>query len=141
MKAEVPKGRPDVPDRAPRRASRTLIAVGPFVGLCWVLVLLAGRAWTWPVPVLAPVAVGVVLAVAIVALVSAARTRRVGFGRRAGVVGCLAVMTLDIALAAAAILVMPTLDWPICLAVPASAARLLYTADALYDMRASVRQT
>ncbi|HEU5332283.1 MAG TPA: permease prefix domain 1-containing protein [Actinocrinis sp.] len=124
---------------APRRAARTLIAVGPLVGFCWLLVLIAGRAWTWPVPVLAPLAVGVVLAVAIASLVGAARARRVRFGRRAGIVGCLGVMIMDAALMGAAVLVMPTLSWPICLAVPASAARLLYAADALHDMRATAR--
>ena len=54
-----------------------------------------------------------------------------------GIVGCLGVMTMDIALVGGAILVMPTLTWPISLAIPASAARLLYVVDALHDMRAA----
>lgn len=34
-----------------RRAARRLLATGPAVGACWATVLVAGRAWNWPVPI------------------------------------------------------------------------------------------
>src|SRR5258708_15487489 len=33
-----------------RRAARRLLVAGPGAGLCWGTVLIATRAWTWPVP-------------------------------------------------------------------------------------------
>src|SRR5438067_12230486 len=44
-----------------RKTARRLLVTGPAVGMCWAIVLITGRAWTWPIPVVARVLVGVAL--------------------------------------------------------------------------------
>lgn len=56
-----------------RRAARRLLAAGLIVGVCWAVVLVTGRAWTWPVPVAARIIPGVAL-VAVVGLLAAPAT-------------------------------------------------------------------
>ena len=36
-----------------RRGARRLLLTGPAVGGCWAAVLITGRAWAWPIPLLA----------------------------------------------------------------------------------------
>jgi len=78
-----------------RRAARRLLAAGPVVGACWAVALVTGRAWTWPVPVAVRIVLGVAL-VAVVALLAVAargiRYRPVG---RAGTAGCVGTAALD----------------------------------------------
>ena len=107
-----------------RRAARRLLAAGPVVGACWAVALVTGRAWTWPVPVVARIVPGVVL-VAIVALLAVAargiRYRSVG---RAGTAGCVGIAALDGFMIIGVLAADPAARWAVAVAVAASAARL-----------------
>lgn len=117
-----------------RRAARRLLATGPLVGLCWAVVLLTNRAWTWPVPVTARIAPGVVLVTAIVMLARAAFGRHYRSVRRAGAAACLCVAAVDVTMLTAAVLSAPVLIWPIVVAATASAARLSFSAHTLHSV-------
>jgi hypothetical protein len=78
-----------------KRTSRLLLATGPLAGSCWAAVLLAGRAWNWPVPALAPAACGAALVAVIVALAAAAAGREYRPAARRAVAGCLGLLVLD----------------------------------------------
>ena len=107
-----------------RRAARRLLAAGPVVGACWAVALVTGRAWTWPVPVVARIVPGVVL-VAIVALLAVAargiRYRSVG---RAGTAGCVGIAALDGFMIIGVLAADPAARWAAAAAMTASAARL-----------------
>jgi hypothetical protein len=114
-----------------RRTARRLLACGPVIGGCWAAALIAGRAWTWPVPVVARVLFGVALIGVIGLLATAAfgrRYRRVG---RAGAAGCVGIAALDTAMLITVALGVAVVIWPLILAGAASAARLTFTARAL----------
>jgi len=107
-----------------RLAARRLLAIGPLVGLCWVVALITGRAWTWPVPLAARIVPGVML-VAVVALLAVAargiRYRPVG---RAGTAGCVGTAALDTFMIIGVLAADPAARWAVAVAVTASAARL-----------------
>ena len=107
-----------------RRAARRLLAAGPVVGACWAVALVTGRAWTWPVPVVARIVPGVVL-VAIVALLAVAargiRYRSVG---RAGTAGFVGIAALDGFMIIGVLAADPAARWAVAVAAAASAARL-----------------
>ena len=107
-----------------RRAARRLLAAGPVVGACWAVALVTGRAWTWPVPVVARIVPGVVL-VAIVALLAVAargiRYRSVG---RAGTAGCVGIAALDGFMIIGVLAADPAARWAVAVAMAASAVRL-----------------
>ena len=114
-----------------RRAALALIATGPAVGASWGLVLLLGQAWARQIPVPLRVAGGLALLAAIAALVTAA-TSRLSYARtRIAAAGALTLITLDLALITAALLVAPRLTWPMAAAIPASLTRLTLTARAV----------
>jgi hypothetical protein len=114
-----------------RRAARALLCAGPTVGLCWAAALLAGRAWTWPVPSVLRLALGAVLLTVVGTLVVAATARRSYHRTRLAALAGLCLMVLDVAVLAAVALVAVPLVWPMALAVPASATRLVLTARAM----------
>ncbi len=113
-----------------RRAALALLVTGPAVGACWAVTLLAGRAWTWPIPGQARLAFGVALIAVVIALVAAAGARcgrpRVPFA----VVGGVGLVVLDTAMLAAVALAAP-FTWPLAVAVPASATRIALTTRAM----------
>lgn len=97
-------------------------------------VLITGRAWNWPVPVVAPVILGGLLAAGIAVLVTAARARRYRLVRRSGAAGCLGVVVLDASMITAVIAVAPCANWIAVLAICASATRLIAVARAIGPM-------
>jgi hypothetical protein len=107
-----------------RRAARRLLVAGPVVGACWAVALLTGRAWTWPVPVVARIVPGVAL-VAVVALLAVAargiRYRPVG---RAGTAGCAGTAALDGFMIIGVLAADPAARWAVAVAVAASTVRL-----------------
>lgn len=109
-----------------RRAARRLLAAGPVVGGCWALVLVGGRAWTWPVPVAVRMLFGAALLFVIGLLAAAAFGRGYRSVRRAGAAGCLGMTAADTGMLVAVALIMPTVIWPAILASAASAARLAF---------------
>jgi hypothetical protein len=119
-----------------RRAARALIGTGPLVGLCWAAELITGRAWDWPVPVIAPVLLGALLAASISMLVTAGRTRRYASVRRSGVAGCAGVVVLDVSMIATVLVIAPGAGWAVLLAMCASAASLTGVVRAMRPMLA-----
>lgn len=106
-----------------RRAALELLATAPMFAVCWGASLIAGQAWTWPVPTAATVAFGLVLA-GVVATLGAAVTTQNYRRTRLAAAGMGALLVLDSAMLAAVLLAAPTLVWPMALAVPASLARI-----------------
>jgi hypothetical protein len=119
-----------------RRAARRLLLTGPVVGACWGAVLVAGHAWTWPVPPVARVLAGVILAAVIALLAAAARMSRYRPARRAAAAACAGLTAWDLAAVAAAMVLIRHLPWPALLAVPASASRIAFTARAMRSVLA-----
>jgi hypothetical protein len=119
-----------------RRAARRLLLTGPVVGACWGAVLVAGHAWTWPVPPVARVLAGVILAAVIALLAAAARMSRYRLARRAAAAACAGLTAWDLAAVAAAMVLIRHLPWPGLLAVPASASRIAFTARAMRSVLA-----
>jgi hypothetical protein len=119
-----------------RRAARRLLVTGPVVGVCWGAVLVTGHAWTWPVPPVARVLAGVILAAVIALLAAAARMSRYGPARRAAAAACAGLTAWDLAAVAAAMVLIGHLPWPGLLAIPASVSRIAFTARAMRSVLA-----
>ena len=111
-----------------RRAARLLLATGPAVGACWAVVLILGRAWTWPVPAAARLSFGAVLLLAVLALAVAATSqqsyRRTRLTTAAGSV----ILVLDAAAVTAVALASPALTAALGAAAAASLGRIAFTA-------------
>jgi len=108
-----------------RRAARRLLAAGPAVGLCWAVVLVTGRAWSWPVPMPARIVPGVALVAVVVLLavgVRGIRYRSVGL---AGAAGCIGTAALDAFMIIGVLAADPAARWAAAVAMTASAARLV----------------
>jgi hypothetical protein len=113
------------------RLARALIVTGPVVGGFWAVALIASRAWDWSIPVSARLAVGPLVAVSVVLLMTALLTRHYHALRRAGIAGCLGVATLDAAVITTAMVLVPAGRWLFGVAACLSAARLTYVARAM----------
>lgn len=114
-----------------RRVARTLLYCGPAVGACWALVLVAGHAWTWPLPVGLRLAFGMSLLAVIGTLAVAATARRSYRRTRVALAGGLGLIALDAAVLATVLLVGRPHVWALALAVPASLVRMVLTAGAV----------
>ena len=106
-----------------RKAARRQLAAGPVVGLCWAIVLISARAWTWPVPAVARVLFGVALITVIGLLAAAAVGRRYRLVCRAAAAACVGTALLDVVMASTVLFVAPVLVWPAAVAVAISAGR------------------
>lgn len=107
-----------------RRTARTLLATGPIFGACWGTSLVAGRAWTWPVPASAAAVFAATLVTVVACLVAAATSRHSYRRARLGNFGAAGLVALDLTMLAAVLLAAPALAWPMALAIPASLARI-----------------
>jgi hypothetical protein len=114
-----------------RRTARVLLATGPVAGLCWAGALIAGRAWTWPVPGAVRFGFGAALLLAALALLAAATSRR-GYRRtRLTALASPVILALDATAVAAVAAIAPGLTWPLGGAVAVSLARITFTARTL----------
>ena len=104
---------------------------GPVVGVCWGAVLVAGRAWTWPVPLAVRLPAGLILAGAVALLAAAALLPAYRSARRAATAACAGLTAVDVAAIAAVTVLARHVPWPVLLAVPASAARVAFTVRAM----------
>jgi hypothetical protein len=111
-----------------RRAARVLLVAGPAVGACWGAVLVAGHAWTWPLPAPAFALLGLTLTGVIALLATAAFARVYRSVRRAGTAACAGLGALDAAAISTVMVAVPGFRWLATLAACASAARLTYVA-------------
>jgi hypothetical protein len=110
-----------------RRAALVLLATGPVAGTCWGASLIVSRAWTWPIPHLVAVVFGSALLLVAATLAAAATSRHSYRRTRLAGVGGLGLLVLDAAMLAAALLLAPTLVWPMAVAIPVSLARITWT--------------
>jgi len=106
-----------------RRTARRLLAAGPVVGLCWAIALITARAWQWPVPLMAPVVLGVALITVIGLLAAAALGRQYRLVCRAAAAACAGTAILDMTVASTVLAIAPALMWPVAVAVALSAGR------------------
>lgn len=111
-----------------RRAARLLLATGPAAGLCWAAALIAGRAWTWPVPSIMRLGFGAILLLAVLALAVAATSRHSYQRTRLALLASPVIMVLDMTAVAAAGLAAPALTWALSIAVTVSLGRIAFTA-------------
>jgi hypothetical protein len=107
-----------------RRAARAQLVVGPVVGLSWSLILVAGRAWTWPVPVAARSTFAAVLLLSITAILAAATARTSLRRARLAIVGILASIVLDAVGIGTAWIAGAGLGWLLIIPVVASSGRM-----------------
>jgi hypothetical protein len=107
-----------------RRGARRLLLTGPVVGGCWAVVLITGRAWAWPVPLLARIGLGLTLLMVIGLLTAAALGTRYGTAARAGIAGCLGIIALDVTMITGMTLVTSSMTWITLAAMAASTARI-----------------
>lgn len=114
-----------------RRAALWLLGSGPLVGGSWAVSLVAGRAWAWPVPPVARVVFGCVLAAVVVLLAFAATGRRSLRRTRLAAAAGLGVIGLDVTIVGLVTLTATSFVWPMAVAVPASLLRLTFTARSL----------
>ena len=113
------------------RLARVLIVTGPIVGGWWAAALIVARAWDWPIPVAAPLLVGLVLAASVVMLATASLTRRYQSLLRAGITGCLGIAVLDVTVLTTAITLAPGARWLLVIAMSVSVIRLTFVAGML----------
>jgi HAAS domain-containing protein len=111
-----------------RRAARRLLAAGPVVGSCWAVALIAGRAWTWPVPVIAAIVPGLALLTVAALLAVAAFGGRYRATGRAGTAGCVGTIALDASLIVAVAVTDPVITWAAVAAMTVSAIRVGFSA-------------
>jgi hypothetical protein len=113
------------------RLARVLLVTGPVVGGWWAAVLMADRAWDWPIPTVPRLLFGLLLATSIALLVTAARARRYQSVRRAGIAGSAGVAFLDASALGAAMWLAPGGRWLLVIAACISATRFLLVAATL----------
>ena len=113
-----------------RRAALALLCTGPLVGGCWATLLIAERAWNWPVPVPVRGGLALLLAAVILMLTIAACTASYRRARHAATVACAGVIALDVTLGAALVLTCAARGWLLMLAV-AGATRVAFAARTL----------
>jgi hypothetical protein len=106
-----------------RRTARRLLAAGPLVGICWAVVLISARAWTWPIPAVARVLFGAALITVIGLLTAAALGRHYRQVCWAAAAACVGTAILDTTMACTVLVIAPALMWPAAVAVILSAGR------------------
>jgi hypothetical protein len=110
-----------------RRAALTMLYTGPVVGACWAAALIAGHAWTWPIPLPVKMAAGAIL-LAVISTLAVAATSRHSYRRTTiSAIGALGLIVLDLSMLTAVLLAAVPFVWPMTLAIPASATRLALT--------------
>ena len=106
-----------------RRTARRLLAAGPLVGICWAVVLISARAWTWPIPAVARVLFGAALITVLGLLAAATLGRHYRQVCRAAAAACVGTAILDTTMACTVLAIAPALVWPAAVAVILSAGR------------------
>jgi hypothetical protein len=109
-----------------RRLARQLLLTGPVAGLCWGTLLIAGRAWMWPVPDAARAAFGAVLLGAITLLVSATIGHSYRRVTRAAAVGSATISVLDATMIGLILSLAVRPAWIVAVATAASGLRIVH---------------
>jgi hypothetical protein len=114
-----------------RSTARTLLAIGPVVGACWVAALITTHAWAWPVPAAGRLGFGAALLFTISALAIAATSQHSYRRTRLTAVAGPGLVILDATVITMALAAAPALSWPLVIAVSASLTRMTLTLTAL----------
>jgi hypothetical protein len=114
-----------------RRGARRLLLTGPVVGGCWAAVMITGRAWAWPIPLLGRIGFGLVLLTVIGLLAAAALGTRYRPAARAGIAGCLGIAAIDAIAITGALLARPSVTLIMIGAMAASTARIALSVQTL----------
>jgi hypothetical protein len=101
------------------------------VGACWAAALIAGHAWTWPLPLPARILPGLALITVIALLVVAAFGTRYRLAARAGVAGCAGTVVLDTLMIIGVALTVSSVTWVAAGAIAASAGRIAVSVQSL----------
>ena len=110
-----------------RAAARTLLAIGPVVGACWI----ATHWWAWPVPTVVRLGFTAALLFTIGGLAIAATSRHSYRRTRLTAVVGPGLVVLDATVIITALVAAPVLAWPLVIAVAASLIRMTLTLTAL----------
>ncbi|MEV6867845.1 hypothetical protein AB0M44_43540 [Streptosporangium subroseum] len=112
-----------------RTTARRLLLTGPLVGLSWAATLVAGQAWTWPVPVALRLLFGALLILVVLALIITVRERhryrRVRLTARGAASG---LVVLDVLMLGTATAFLAHPSWPVMAVLVASVARIMLVA-------------
>ncbi|MEU0485326.1 hypothetical protein ABZ260_39870 [Streptosporangium sp. NPDC006013] len=109
-----------------RRTAIVLLLTGPLMAIAWAVTLLTAGAWTWPLPLPAKILYGAALVTIVCALVAVAREKRAYRRTRLTMIGsALGLIILDVLMLTVIAVMAPILVWPMAVAVPASAIRIL----------------
>jgi hypothetical protein len=119
------------------RTARALVITGPAVGMCWAATLITSQAWDWPVPNVARLILGGLLALSVLVLVTAVRARRYWTVRHSATAGSVGLVVLDASMIPAAAAYSPSLHWLAGIAILASTSRLFCTVRMLAHQVAS----
>jgi hypothetical protein len=114
-----------------RRGARRLLLTGPVVGGCWAAVLITGRAWAWPVPLLGRIGFGLVLLTVIGLLATAALGTRYRAAARAGIAGCVGIAAIDTVAVTSVMLASPYVTPVMIGAMAGSTARIALSVQTL----------
>lgn len=135
--AVVEFGEPDVIVAAFLRANptrltaRKLLAIGPCIGVCWAAALITSHAWSWPIPALARVVLGLTMVATIGLLAAAALSPAYRLATRAGLAACVGTTAADTAMITGVVLTAPSITWLTAAALAGSAARVGVAAPAV----------
>lgn len=109
-----------------RRTALTLLLTGPVMAAAWAVTLLMTGAWTWPVPLPAKLLYGAALLTIVCALATVVREKRAYRRTRLTMIGsALGLIILDVLMLTVIAVMAPVPVWPMAVAVPASAIRIL----------------
>ena len=122
-------------DAPARRTARLLLGTGPLVGGCWAALLIAVRAWDWPVPAIGDAGAALVLATVIALLAIAASTGSYRRAQHTATLACLGLIALDSTLGTALILPAVAHGWLMVLAA-AGCVRISFATRALRRIHA-----
>ena len=114
-----------------RRGARRLLLTGPVVGGCWAAVLITGRAWAWPIPLLGRIGFGLVLLTVIGLLATAALGTRYRAAARAGIAGCVGIAAIDTVAVTSVMLASPYVTPVMIGAMAGSTARIALSVQTL----------
>lgn len=119
-----------------RHAARLLLATGPVAATCWAAALIASHAWTWPVPPLAPAALGALLLAATLALLAAATSRHSYRRTRLALIAGPVIIALDATAVTATLTAAPARTPLLLIAMTVSLGRIAVTTRTLHRLRA-----
>ncbi|MEU8204985.1 permease prefix domain 1-containing protein [Streptosporangium sp. NPDC049046] len=108
------------------RTAIVLLLTGPLMAAAWAVTLLTAGAWTWSLPLPAKILYGAALVTIVCALLFVVREKLAYRRTRLAMIGSvLGLIVLDVLMLTVIAVMTPVPVWPMAVAVPASAIRIL----------------